>query len=251
MPYLRFFILLIATVILCSTGQSQSGQPDPIKIVLVGDSTMAEKKENKRPETGWGEALESHFDDSVTVSNHALNGRSSKSFIGEGHWEKALAEIEKGDVLVVEFGHNDQKIKSPDRYTEPWGEYSDNLRRYHREAADKGASVIIASSICRRKFEAGELRDTHADYPAAAESVAKELDVPYVDMEELTREMLIEMGPSESVSLFLHLKPGEHENYPDGKTDDTHLNERGAAVHAELFVEALQEMNHPLALRLK
>ncbi|MBC2607454.1 rhamnogalacturonan acetylesterase [Pelagicoccus albus] len=253
MRYLKPLLAALTAFLLCSCETTSLPQEvEPLTIVLIGDSTMAKKRDTARPEMGWGEALEAFFDGSVSVSNHALNGRSSKSFIGEGHWEKALAELQEGDVLVVEFGHNDQKIKSPDRYTEPYGEYSDNLRRYAQEAQERGASVIIASSICRRKFnEAGVLEDTHGDYPAAAEAVAEELGLPYVDMEARSREMLIALGPQASEGLFMNLKPEEFENYPDGKEDNTHLQPQGAKAHAQLFVDGLLDLGHPLTERLR
>lgn len=224
---------------------------EPLKIVMVGDSTMAPKLDKKRPETGWGEALDSLFEENVTVVNLAVNGRSTKSFIDEGRWDQALSELREGDFLLVEFGHNDEKSKDPSRYAAPWGAYSENLRRFVKEARANGAEVVLMSPICRRKFDGDLLRDTHGDYPAAAKSVSEELDVSYVDMEKRTRYLLGVLGPDLSKSLFLHLEPAESPNYPDGVTDDTHLNAQGAAVHAKLFVKALQEQGHPLTEYLR
>ncbi|MDQ8203085.1 rhamnogalacturonan acetylesterase [Pelagicoccus sp. SDUM812003] len=253
MPLLRFVFLLAASLCLMGVqGLQAKPQADPISIVVIGDSTAAQKEADRRPETGWAEALQSFFEDGVSVSNRALNGRSSKSFIDEGRWQEALGELEAGDVLIVEFGHNDQKSHDPSRYAAPWDGYASNLRRFAQEAQAKGAEVIILSSICRRKFnEDGTLQDTHGEYPDAAQAVARDVEAAYIDMEALTRDMLLELGPEKSRKLFLHLEPGEHENYPDGKSDDTHLNEAGARAHAELFAGALREMGHPLADRLR
>lgn len=224
---------------------------EPIKVVIIGDSTMAPKKEEARPETGWGEALDALFDENVTVVNHAVNGRSTKSFIDEGRWESALAELAAEDYLLVQFGHNDEKSKDPSRYAAPWEGYSENLRRFVTEARANGAEVILMSSICRRKFDGEQLLDTHGDYPAAVEAVSTELGVPYIDMEKKTRYLLEVIGPDLSQELFLHLDPGEHPNYPDGEADDTHLSPRGAEVHAKLFAKELVDQELPLAEYLK
>lgn len=246
---LKFFVSLLAAA--CFVLVSASGA-DGVKIVLIGDSTLAPKGKDRRPEMGWGEALESQFDGSVTVVNLAVNGRSSKSFIDEGRWETALEELREGDWLFVEFGHNDEKAHDPSRYAEPWGSYSQNLRRFVEGALAKGAHALLMSPICRRHFdESGVLLDTHSDYPAAAKAVSEEEGVSFVDMESRTRRLLEALGPQLSEALFLHLDAGEHVNYPDGKADDTHLNIEGAAVHARLFAQALRDANHPLARRLK
>lgn len=224
---------------------------DQIRIVMIGDSTMATKEESKRPETGWGEALEKFFDESVEVENYAKNGRSSKSFIDEGLWDKAKARLRKGDVLIMQFGHNDEKSHDPSRYTVPMGSYAENLRSFAAAAESVGARVIIASSISRRKFDTdGRHQKTHGDYPVAAASVAEAVGAAYVDMDTLTHERLQAIGDEDSKRLFLRLEPGEHPNYPEGKKDDTHLSTEGARWHAALFLEALKEQRHPLVQRL-
>ncbi|EDY81207.1 GDSL-like lipase/acylhydrolase, putative [Verrucomicrobiia bacterium DG1235] len=252
MPFLKLFIFSIVGLLLCSCESTKVTPLASTKIVLIGDSTMAEKLESKRPETGWGEALSPLFDDTVAISNHAVNGRSTKSFIDEGRWDAALAELMAGDILVVEFGHNDQKSRDAKRFAAPWEGYSENLRRFTGEAQAKGADVILLSSICRRKFEEnGTLLDTHGEYPAAVKAVALEFGVAFVDMEALSRELLVELGPERSAALFLHLAPGENANYPEGKSDDTHLKPEGARLHAELFVEELRRIRHPLSKLLR
>ena len=121
----------------------------PFTIFMVGDSTMSIKKPEVAPETGWGMVLPEFFDEKVTVENHAKNGRSSKSFIDEGRWKTVMDSLKNGDFVFIQFGHNDQKIKSPERYTAPYEEYTVNLKKYITESRDKGAVPILFTSIVR------------------------------------------------------------------------------------------------------
>lgn len=215
--------------------------PQARRIHLIGDSTLAPKSANKRPEMGWGEALGRFFNEGIEVVNHAVNGRSSKSFRDEGRWDRVLEQLQPGDWVAIQFGHNDQKDQDASRYAAPWGDYADNLKRYAEEARQKGAEAILLTSICRRKFDTtGRLLDTHGEYPEVVRAVAAEIGAPLVDMEALSRSMLSNLGDEPSKRLFLHLAPGEHANYPGGVSDDTHLVEAGAAAHAELFARSVK-----------
>ena len=134
----------------------------PFSIYTIGDSTMANKKPEVYPETGWCQGLQNYFDESVTVRNHAVNGRSTKSFIDEGRWQAVLDSLQPGDFVFIQFGHNDQKIQDSTRYTTPFGTYSENLERFVTETRAKGASPILFTSIVRSKFgDDGKLTDTH------------------------------------------------------------------------------------------
>ena len=107
-------------------------------VFMIGDSTMANKKlEGNNPERGWGQMLPGFFTEDIRVDNHAVNGRSSKSFIDEGRWDKVIAHVQKGDYVFIQFGHNDEK---PDeaRHTEPGTTFDANLRRFVRETKEKG-----------------------------------------------------------------------------------------------------------------
>ncbi len=218
------------------------------RIFLIGDSTLANKIPERAPETGWGMALADLAKPQLTVENHAVNGRSSKSFYDEGRWQVVLDQLRPGDYLLIQFGHNDQKKQDPTRYTAPRGAYSENLRRYVTETRAKGAIPILATSICRRHFDAqGKLLATHGDYPDAMRQVAEAMNVPLVDLQALTWQSLQDMGPGSSVSLYLHVKPGEYPGYKDGKIDNTHLSPKGALWVARMFVQQLREQGHPLA----
>jgi len=219
---------------------------------LVGDSTMADRADaGRNPEHGWGQHLP-HFLDGVTVRNAAANGRSSKSFIDEGRWAAVLAEVRRGDCVLVQFGHNDEKREDPARHTEPHAGYRTNLRRYVAEARAKGADVVILSPIVRRRFDArGALEDTHGDYPRVAAEVARETGAPFIDLQALSRQLVQDAGVEGSKALFVWLRPGENAMYPQGREDDTHLSARGAAEIARLAADALRTSGLPIARHVR
>lgn len=221
---------------------------------MIGDSTMANKANPEtNPEFGWGQVLHTFFDgNQVSVRNYALNGRSSKSFMDEGHWDKVVAALQPGDYVFIQFGHNDQKVKSPDRYTNPYTGYRANLIRYVQEARSKGATPVLFTSIVRRNFnEHGTLIDTHGAYPLVVRDVARDLKVPFVDMQWKSEQLVTSLGVEESKSLYLWLKPGESERFPDGREDNTHFCRKGALAMAALAIEGLKENKLPLVKALK
>lgn len=218
-------------------------------IYSVGDSTMSDKPvETGTPERGWCQALKTYVTKGVKFENHAKNGRSSKSFIAEGRWQTVLDKLKPGDWVLIQFGHNDQKHKDPNRYTNPYSSYRDNLETYVQQTIEKGAHPILMSSIVRRKFnEFGTLEDTHGAYPWVARSIAKELRIPFVDMQFLTEQKVAEMGQERSKKLHLVYDPGAHPFYPDGKSDNTHLSEEGANAYARLFLQDIERQKIPIA----
>lgn len=234
--------IYIITLFLCLMGVSNAQKPT---LFLVGDSTMADKvnpKEN--PEHGWGQILPTLMNSGITIQNHATNGRSSKSFRTEGRWDKVQNQLKKGDYVIIQFGHNDQKIEDSLRYTNPATQYRANLERYVNETREKGAIPILMTSIVRRNFnEKGVLIDTHTLYPIIVRMVAKDLDVPFVDLQQATEEIVLAYGPEKSKKIYLHFEPKEVNYYPDGKHDDTHLSKLGATLTAEKALKALAKLN--------
>lgn len=228
-------------------------EPD-ITIYLIGDSTMADKPgtPEENPERGWGQLLSVYFNDQVAVHNHAVNGRSSKSFRDEGRWEAILKELKSGDYVFIQFGHNDQKYKDPKRFTNPYTSYRRNLETYINETRAKGAYPVLLSSIVRRKFnEHGTLIDTHGAYPFVTRAVAESLDVPFIDMQLLTEDYVKDLGPEKSKEIYLWVEAGQYDKLPEGKEDDTHLNLKGARTFAGLVTAEIKKRNWPLAEFLK
>ena len=214
---------------------------------LVGDSTMADKTDLDYPERGWGQALRAWMRPSWRLINHAVNGRSTKSFRALGHWSRMLAQLHAGDWVLIQFGHNDEKKADPARYADPATDYPENLRAFVREVRAKGAHPLLATPVVRREWnDEGQLVNTHGAYPAAVRAVAAEDHVPLLDLEALTRELVTKLGPEKSKSLYQVFAPGEHPLLPEGKTDNTHFRAAGAREVAALAVSEIKRLGLPL-----
>lgn len=222
-------------------------------LFLIGDSTMANKDNpDKNPEHGWGQVLPQFLTAGIEVQNHAMNGRSSKSFRTEGRWDKVQKQLKKGDFVIIEFGHNDQKLKDSTKFTNPFTQYRANLERYVNETRAKGATPILMTSIVRRNFtENGVLIDTHKEYPLVVRMVANDMKVPFVDMQLLTEQLEIAYGPENSKKLHLHFAEDENPYYPKGKADDTHLSKLGAETVAKLALKDLKSLKIGLEKYIK
>jgi lysophospholipase L1-like esterase len=227
LPKIIMLAMIVTLIQNCST------KTDKITIYTIGDSTMADKKPDVYPETGWCQVLNSFLDESVTISNHAVNGRSTKSFINENRWQVVLDSLKRGDFVFIQFGHNDEKEYDSSRYTTPFGTFSENLKRFVSDARGKGATPVLFTSIVRRKFdENGKLIKTHGDYPDATRQVAKDMNVYLIDLEKLTEDWINSVGDEPSKEFFLWTAPNE--KFPAGRKDDTHLSDKGAREVARL-----------------
>lgn len=233
------FLIMGLVISSCSTIRP------PVTIHSIGDSTMADKKPEGYPETGWCQAFPRYVAKQVTVRNHAVNGRSTKSFISEGRWRQVVDSLRQGDYVFIQFGHNDQKIQDSTRYAAPYTDYKANLERFVSESRTKGAIPVLFTSIVRRKFdETGKLTDTHGDYPGVVRQVAQERQVPLVDLQQLTQELVEKAGPEESKKYYLWTTPDE--KFPEGRKDDTHLNQEGARAVAWLAAKELRKLKIPV-----
>jgi DNA sulfur modification protein DndE len=138
---------------------------DQTRIFLIGDSTMADKILIDNPEHGWGQSLPAFFSSRVQIFNHAKNGRSTKSFITEGRWEVVTHQLQEGDYVFIQFGHNDAKKDDTTRFAPPIPDYRDNLTTFIRDAREKKAIPILLTPITRRDFKDGKFVATHGEYP--------------------------------------------------------------------------------------
>ena len=224
----------------------------PVAIYLAGDSTMAPKLPEKRPETGWGEMLQEFFDSSaVRVHNHARNGRSTRTFLSEGRWKAIVDSLHSGDYVFIQFGHNDASKDKTDRYTPP-ADYRANLLRFIDETRARGANPVLMTPVMRRRFDDnGKVRNSHGEYPDIVRAVASERGVPIIDMHRKTAELLGLFGQTASASLFLQLAPGENANYPKGIQDNTHFSPFGARIVASLVVEGIRETRLSVAAHFR
>lgn len=242
-------------------------QNDTITVFMIGDSTMANKPlKDENQERGWGQMLPMMLQGKIKVDNHAVNGRSSRSFINEGRWDKVIEKIRPGDYLVIEFGHNDEK-PGEKRHTDPGSTFDDNLRMFAQKALEKGATPILMNSIVRRNFPANVtekaedrddnppsatgptknkvegdiLVDTHGAYLISSRNVAEELGVPFVDLNALTHNLVQSLGREKSKELFMWIPANTYKFCPDGKIDNTHLNIYGGKVVAAIAAKAMVE----------
>ena len=234
-------------------------------IFIIGDSTAAKKDLSKgSPERGWGMALQCYFDPQyIRVDNHAVNGRSSLSFINEGRWDKVLSLIKPGDYVIIQFGHNDEKAPK-DRHTDPGSTFDYNLAKYVRETRERGGIPVLMNCVVRRNFavkaakndddealrnttfkdapkqvEGDSLVDTHGLYRVAPRDVAQRMNCHFVDANRITELLEQSLGVEGSKRLHMWYKPGEHPALPKGRQDNTHYNIWGAHQVAALLAEAL------------
>ncbi|MGR6969663.1 rhamnogalacturonan acetylesterase [Streptomyces cynarae] len=214
-----------------ATGTAQAAVRRSRTLYIAGDSTAAQKYADAAPETGWGMAIPFFLNKDLVVANRAMNGRSSKSFIDEGRLDAILSVIRPGDFLLVQFGHNDEKVNDPARYTEPWTTYQDYLRRYIVGARARGARPVLATSVERRKFDAaGKAVPTHGDYPAAMRALAAQERVALLDIQALSLALWQRLGVEETKKYF---------NWTATEQDNTHFNPPGAIAVARLVAREL------------
>lgn len=211
-------------------------------VFLAGDSTVTDQPKDKYPYSGWGQLLPTLFTSDIAIDNHAISARSSKSFVDEGRLDKILESIQPNDYLLIQFGHNDQK-EEVERRTEPYTTYKQYLQMYIDGARHKGAIPILITPPHRRFFkEDGTLEDRHGEYVPAMKQLAAEQGVPLIDLAQKSKQLFEQLGPEGSKKIFMMLEPGEFENYPNGKIDNTHFQEYGAIRLAELVTEGLKEL---------
>lgn len=235
-------------------------------IFIIGDSTAANKDISKgKQERGWGMVLQSYFDDNIRIDNRALNGRSSRSFINEGHWDKVLQSMKPGDYVIIQFGHNDEKPKA-DRHTDPGSTFDYNLAKFVRETREHGGIPILMNCVVRRNFfvnapendddeklrtqtfkdgvrmvEGDTLIDTHGLYRVAPRDVAQRMNVHFIDANQITHDLEQGLGTEASKKLHMWFLPGTEPSEPKGKQDNTHYSVYGAHVVARLLADALCE----------
>jgi lysophospholipase L1-like esterase len=207
---------------------SDKPEPGQVRIVLVGDSTVTDA-------AGWGKAFAGLLKPGTACVNRARGGASSKSYYDAGLWKQALAQ--QPTHVLIQFGHNDQPGKGPERETDPRTTYRDNLRRYIDEARAAGVEPILVTSLVRRVFEkeGGKLRRDLEPYAEAARAVAEERKVPVVDLHARSKALIEQLG-SEKAREFGPPHPKDA-----SAVDKTHLSDAGAKAIAPLIAEDLRK----------
>lgn len=217
---------------------------------MCGDSTMSIKEKKAYPETGWGMPFVYFWDSTVSIENRARNGRSTKTFISEKLWQGVIDNVKEGDYVFIQFGHNDEAKDKVERYTTP-DEYKTNIKKFIGETRSKKAIPVLFTPVSRRRFNAeGISIETHAEYSALVRELAVSEKVHLIDLDKKTMALYQQFGKENSRWLFLQLKSGEHPNYPDGRDDNTHFNELGARLVAQMALEELRKLFPDLAGRV-
>lgn len=223
-----------------------------VTVFLIGDSTMANKPLDDNPERGWGQYFPKYMTDEIEVQNHAVNGRSTKSFINEHRWDTVMSRLKAGDYVMIQFGHNDQKAEDSNRYAPAHTLYKENLVRFVNDVRGKGANPVLITPVMRRKFNAdGRFVDQHGEYPGVVKEVAALMNVPLIDLHKSSEALIVKEGVEGSRRFFLTIPPGHFKNYRGKAEDNTHFSEYGAASVASLVCQSIKEQNLLLAKYLK
>lgn len=224
-------------------------QPGPIKVYLIGDSTVSWYNKTEFPINGWGMPFANYFDNSVVVVNRAKPGRSTRTFLADNRWKPIADSLNAGDYVLIQFGHNDEgdSVKYKDRFT-PVPDYKKNLIKFITETRAKGGNPILVTPVSRRKFDKdGNAQETHKPYTAAVFEVGEAYHVPVIDLDAKSRALYQQLGEVRTKLLFMELDSAEHPNYPVGRHDGTHFNGYGARKIAELVLNDLKAQHIALA----
>jgi lysophospholipase L1-like esterase len=245
----HFFQLLAINALFMLSLTAFVWQPNHITVYLAGDSTMANKEVKAYPETGWGMPFYAFFDSTVTVNNKAKNGRSTKSFIAKGLWKSITDNLKTGDYVLIQFGHNDEVPTKAVATNE--AQFRENLIKFINETRNQQANPILITPVARRKFDkTGNVQGTHEVYSEIVRKVATEQNVPLIDLDKESQALIQKFGPDDSKMLFNYLTPGENQNYPEGRADDTHFSELGARKMAEIVLADIKLLKLELASRI-
>jgi rhamnogalacturonan acetylesterase len=238
LPAIVFILLLFAAFIT---------PPKPV-FYIIGDSTV---RNSNRPQCGWGEVIGAYFDTSrISISNQAMAGRSTRTFVSEGRWDKVLATLKPGDFVIMQFGHNEgstpdttkngrrgvlkgigeetRELIWPDGKAETVNTFGWYLRKFIRDARAKGAIAVVASMIPRNEFREGKVMRASNDFGKWAAEVAKEEQAYFIDLNNRVADKYDQMGPEKVKEFF----PGDH----------THTNVLGAEFNALAVIEGLMEL---------
>ena len=218
-------------------------------IFWAGDSTNTCNKANKYPQTGIAQAFDRFTAFDVVIYDHAVNGRSTKSFIDQGRLAVIYDEIREGDFLFIQFGHNDEKKTDLVRYTDPDTDFIENLGKFISVARNKKAIPLLITPLERRSFKEDHIhleKSAHLPYVKAYYKASERFDVPLIDLYKVSREFIEKNGDEPTKKYFMHVKPGEVFWLPDGlSTDNTHLKYEGAMMFGQLLARQMVKCGAP------
>lgn len=217
-------------------------------LFIASDSTAQHYAADRYPQTGWGQMLPCGLSADAVVVNRAIGGRSTKSFLAEGRWDSLLAEAKPGDIVLIQFGHNDSSTTKPERFAPAATLYRDNLLRMIWEARGHGLVPVLVTPPVRRSFDGTRVKADFTAYSEVMRALVSSTNTPLLDLEARSAELLQRLGPDSSRKLYLHLKPEDKAvGFPKGIDDDTHFSELGARAMADLVAQELKTLKLPIA----
>lgn len=232
-------------IALCALISSARANESTHRVFIAADSTAASYGPERAPQAGWGQVLQSWLDDNQwQVRNHAVGGRSTRSFINEGRLDAIEKELQPGDVLLIQFGHNDAKFEDATRYTNPDSDYQQFLSRYIAAARAKGATPILITPVARLLYDFGALLDTHGRYTLAMKQVAKAQDVQLIDLNASSMAWIRALGEQGAKPYFMFVPE-------QNKADGTHFSVAGATAVACLVMRGWVDIAPQLKPTLK
>lgn len=262
MKYISFFICFFLAI------SCKTQNPEITTIYLIGDSTMADYSgdydpgkdymKTRYPVTGWGQVFQQFMasdslykvsgiikTDSALVDDRARGGRSTRTFFQEGRWRMVFENLEKNDIVMMQFGHNDAAETKAERYVPVEG-YKEFLRLYVTQTREKGALPIILTPVARNyPWKNSQLHNVHGVYDQAAKEVAKELEVLLIDLNQRSMDLFTTKGKAfVTENYFMNLPAGKYEAYPAGQNDNTHFQTQGAIEIAQLVFQGLIDLNN-------
>ena len=215
---------------------------------LCGNSTVVDQ--DYEPWASWGQMITRWFTDEVAVANYAESGETATSFIAAGRLKKIVSLMKEGDYIFMEFGHNDQKEKRPG--SGAFYNYVYALKQFVDEALAKGVTPIFVTPTQRRSFDKdGKIQETHANYPEAMRWVAKDLDVPLIELHEMTRTFFETLGVEGSKRALVHYPAKTYPGQQSAFEDNTHFNPYGAFEISKMIVEGMKLLNLPIVKCLR
>lgn len=254
--------ILVFVAFSCKTGSNDANEQRPMKVFLIGDSTVADYtleddyQSRRFPIAGWGQVFQPFMckdslarlagliqADSVIVDDRAKGGRSTRTFFQEGRWRAVVDEMQPGDLVLMQFGHNDAAENKPERYVNLQG-YKELLRLFVSQTREKGGIPILLTPVNRNyPWENGVLTNVHGEYPQAVKDVAAEMEVLLIDLTHASCMHFTKMGKEYvTEKYFMNLPTGVYEAYPEGQSDNTHFQPEGAKAVAQLVFNGLKTL---------
>ena len=231
----------VAVLLALATGLGtvQAQEAREPKLFIASDSTAQHYNQERYPQAGWGSFLGCVLT-GAEVDNRAIGGRSTRTFVNEGRWNRLLADLRPGDGVLIQFGHNDASENKPERFADAETTYRQFLVSFIADVRAAGATPVLLTPVARRSFENGQAKADFPTYSAVVRQLAEMRGVPLVDLESSSRALLDQIGYDAAEPLYLHYAPGEAPPWPEGVSDDTHFSELGARRMANLVAEGLR-----------